>query len=163
MAMIRKAQVADAPLVGACHYHCWQETYLGLINDDYLDRMNEESNRQRYMTMYEQFQPNWYVVEDEGEIIGFFDVSQPREAFGRYEVQSLYLRKKYQGQGIGRQMFEKICYLCQKNDFYLWCLDTNPTCDFYRHMGGEIVTTKEAMIGTQKIQEICFHFNPTVG
>lgn len=72
MLRIRKARREDARSIGACHYHCWQETYSGLISDEYLEAMNEAQNMERFEGLYLQTGRYQYVVLDGSQIVGFF-------------------------------------------------------------------------------------------
>lgn len=71
MLRIRKARREDARSIGACHYHCWQETYSGLISDEYLEAMNEAQNMERFEGLYLQTGRYQYVVLDGSQIVGF--------------------------------------------------------------------------------------------
>ena len=154
---IRKACLADMPEIGSCHYHCWQETYRGLIDDDFLDRMSEAVNRDRFAAYVDRVEMMYVVIEGEA-IVGFFDVSPAREDFAPYEIQGLYLRKAFQGRGYGRKMMEKVFDLCQGKPFYLWCLATNPTTGYYTHFNGQMIAQKESPIGSHMYQEVCYLF-----
>lgn len=98
-----------------------------------------------------------YVLEENGTIIGFFDISNPREQYAPFEVCGLYLRKAYQGKGYGKAVMQFIKNKIHQS-FYLWCLSTNPTCGFYKHMGGKEIASKEEMIGERQETEVCFLF-----
>lgn len=156
---IRKAAISDASKIGSCHYHCWQETYRGLIADSYLDSMDESKNMERFEKMYPIVGQYQYVVESENQIIGFFDITKARENYAPFEVQGLYVRKVYHGQGYGRKIIEYIKEKCKGEHFYLWCLKSNPTCGFYEHMGGQVITQKKVSVGGREEGELCYLFN----
>lgn len=155
--LIRKAKVDDMTFIGSCHYHCWQETYRGLISDMYLDRLDEQQNILRFQKLWELIGDFQYIVEEEGIPIGFFDISNARDNYASFEVQGLYIRKQYHGKGYGRKIIEYIANYVN-GSFYLWCLSTNPTCSFYEHIGGKIVADKDVMIGGRLENETCFYF-----
>lgn len=94
---IRQAQLVDARYIGSCHYYCWQETYRGLISDTYLDQMQEEKNQARFEEILTRVGHDQYVVEEGNEVIGFFDISSPRETYAPFEVGGFYLRQAYHG------------------------------------------------------------------
>lgn len=128
MLRIRKARREDARSIGACHYHCWQETYSGLISDEYLEAMNEAQNMERFEGLYLQTGRYQYVVLDGSQIVGFFDISPAREEYAPYEVQGLYLRKSYHGHGYGRTIMDHIkkrmrcspiLFVVSQHQFYL--------------------------------------------
>lgn len=156
---IRKAENGDARAVGACHYHCWQETYPGLISEEFLNSMNETKNMDRFEELFSKIGQYMYVVLDGLRIVGFFDVSPARDKHAPYEIQGLYLRKAYHGCGTGRAIMNYIRAICGAERFYLWCLSTNPTCDFYIRMGGKEIARKQAVIGGQEYEETGFLFS----
>lgn len=159
MMLIRKAEIQDARYIGSCHYHCWQETYRGLIGDGYLNAMDESKNKDRFERLFSRIGQYQYVVLEQGRVIGFFDISPGREHFAPYEIQGLYLRKAYHGRGYGRAILKFIKAACGAAPFYLWCLSTNPTCGYYMHMGGKEIARKSALIGDHEYEEICFLFS----
>lgn len=157
--IIRKAKEEDARKIGICHYDCWQETYRGLIVDEYLDKMNKDENMDRFEHLFESIGKYQYVVEEDKEIIGFFDISPARDKYANIEVRGLYLRKAYQKKGYGREIF---CFIREKvrnESFYLWCLKDNPTCGFYLYMGGKLIDYKEVIIGGFNEIEVCYLFS----
>lgn len=155
---VRKARLEDARGQGSCHYYCWQETYRGLISDEFLDHMSEEKNMARFEGFYHLVIGYQYVLEDNGKIVGFFDVSKSREDYAPFEVQGLYLRKAYQGKGYGKKMMEYIFSIVNGEHFYLWCLATNPTCGYYEHFGAKKVDTRIVAIGKEMYEEVCYLF-----
>lgn len=143
---------------GSCHYQCWQETYRGLIDDNYLDRLDEIKNQKRFEKIFEMLGQYQYVVEVDGQVVVFFDISFSRETYTAFEVQSLYLRKAYHGKGYGRQIIAFFREYCGNDHFYLWCLQNNPSTVFYFHMGGKIIDARTIYIKNQKLDEVCYLF-----
>ncbi len=156
--IIRRAELADAREMGSCHYHCWQETYRGLIADSYLDALDEQKNMERFESMYQLIGEYQYVLEYDGRIVGLFDMSKAREKYASIEVQGLYLRKAYHGQGFGRAIMDFIKSECNGLHFYLWCLGNNPTCGYYEHMGGVVVDKRMINVGGYEVEEVCYLF-----
>ncbi|MBQ7920711.1 MAG: GNAT family N-acetyltransferase [Lachnospiraceae bacterium] len=157
-AVIRKAKPSDVKEMGSCHYHCWQETYRGLIADSYLDALDEQKNMDRFEKMYQLTGGYQYVLEYENRIIGLFDMSKAREDYAPMEIQGLYLRKSFHGQGLGQRIMTFIKSECNHSSFYLWCLRNNPTCGYYEHMGGVIVDKRMINIGGREEEEVCYLF-----
>jgi len=155
--LIRRAVKEDMQFIGSCHYHCWQETYRGLISDDYLNRLNEQNNIKRFEGYWNLIGGNQYIVEENNTPIGFFDISKARDHYAPFEVQGLYIRKAYHRKGYGRKIIEYIRNSIN-GPFYLWCLSTNLTCSFYEHMGGKMIDEKQVTIGGRLEAEICFYF-----
>ncbi len=157
--VIRRAKFSDAREMGSCHYHCWQETYRGLIVDSYLDALDEQKNMERFEKMYQLIGEYQYVLEYGNRIIGLFDMSKARDDYAPIEVQGLYLRKSFQGKGLGRRIMTFIKAECNNSNFYLWCLRNNPTCGYYEYMGGKVVDKRIISIGGCEEEEICYLFD----
>ena len=154
---IRKATKEDAGFIGSCHYYCWQETYRGLINDDYLNQLDVQKNIEHFVNIWNIIGDYQYIIEENSNPIGFFDISKAREDYAEYEVQGLYIRKAYHKKGYGRQIIEFITDTI-KQPFYLWCLTSNPSCHFYEHIGASKIATKNVTIGGRLENESCYLF-----
>ena len=153
MAIIRTARASDAKALGQTHHAAWQETYRGMISDDYLDWLSPALSEKIFT---HRAPANIFVAQEAEEIVGFAVVGHGGEADmppRSGELCGLYVRKQYQGQGLGRELFlkaeERLRSLGYKRMF-LWVLDRNlPAQRFYEHMdmrpdGG----CKHAVLGT---------------
>jgi ribosomal protein S18 acetylase RimI-like enzyme len=136
--IIRNAVDKDAADLGYVHYCSWIQTYTGLINQAYLNRLSIAKSIAMYQKTACQ---NHIVLEVEGEIVGFVAINKTRDLdlndYG--EIQALYLLKKYQGLGYGKKLLEAgLTELKNRgfNDISLWVLDTNTKAiSFYQKQG----------------------------
>ena len=145
---IRESTFEDASGVARVHIKSWQETYRGFMPDDYLKNLEaNEGERRRAFWQNKLSNPeirktNWVAEKDE-QILGFVSVGKSRDEnpLTDGEIYAIYLLKAYQGQGIGRTLFEKGILLLKDlgmNSASLWVAKGNATEGFYKHLGGRL-------------------------
>ena len=140
---LRKASVADAPIIAATRRIVWEETYRGIYPDAMLDDYELEVQRQKEAARIVQPEYHCYLFMDEDACAGYFSFGPPN--YGPYKdfslcLNSLYIREGYKGMGLGRRAFRILhTYAVQQGirKFYCGCNIHNPKAQsFYRHMGG---------------------------
>jgi len=146
--IIRLARQEDAPEIADVHIMSWQETYRGLISDDYLSQlpMTIQNRTKTWAKLIAEKKPGqeyWVVEGKRHRIVGFAATTPARdEKFsGAGELSSIYLLKHYQRQGIGYALLIKaLRHLksCNFTSSYCWVLKDNPTIDFYLKTGGRL-------------------------
>lgn len=138
----------------------WDETYRGIVDDDFIDNMNNNIE-ERVIRQTENFYESGtysYLLIDDNEIIGYVSVGKSRDEDYPLsgELFSLYLLKKYHGKGYGKMLFDfglnKLKEFGYK-DFIIGCLDKNKTNDFYKHMGGYLYKQVDKNIGNKAYKE----------
>ncbi len=143
----------------------WNDTYRGIVDDSFLDNM-KNTTEERIKRGKEKFNENikdTFLLEDNGKIIGYTSAEKSRDEDypNSGEVSSLYLRKKYQGKGLGKELYNyslnKLKELGFK-DYIIGCLDKNPTNEFYKHMGGKYYKSKMIKIGDKEYKENYYYF-----
>ena len=89
------------------HYHAWQQTYTGLIDQSYLDGMSVELS-QKYALRSLQNGYTMFVAKDGERVIGFASYGPYRgdDLADAGEVIAIYLLKEYYDRGIGRALME---------------------------------------------------------
>lgn len=93
-----------------------------------------------------------YVLEEEGEIIGFYVVVQ-KAYLG--EVEYFYVKPKYMGKGYGTVMWEHMIDLCESLGILEVELVTSPQAkDFYTKMGASVVSEVLSQINSRKIPKL---------
>ena len=169
---LRSATPADASAIASVHLRSWQTAYRGIFPDAFLDGMMDAlaTRTERWRTGLEHPIPadsRTYLLEiPGGGVAGFVACGSAREAHAGYpgELYTIYLLAEHRGQGLGRVLFTacraylaSLGYQC----FYLWVVDRNPTCGFYRALGGTVIPelTKQATIGGTAVTEIAFGWN----
>lgn len=131
------------------HYKSWQETYTGLIDDEFLNsRTLQKCEEQAF-----RWRDNLIVAKDGDKVIGF-------SGYGAYrddtlsdcgEVNSIYVLKEYQGQKVGYGLMnEALKRLSDYPQIALWVLKGNDKAiRFYERYGYSFDgAEKEIMLGT---------------
>lgn len=156
---IRKAQPADAVGIAVVRGYTWLTAYKGIMPDEVLAGRVDTipDNALRIKGLLENGRSNYAVAVCEGTVIGFVNYGQSRnDAFPGGEINALYLLKGWAGKGTGRKLFEYAVAQLKAdghNSMIINCLEGNPTVEFYKHMGGEIVGQRTDKIFGRTITE----------
>lgn len=161
---IRNAEIDDAYQINEVYVLTWKNTYKGIINDSFLNQLtnNKEDIRKREKDIKDN--PMKYsVVVINNKVVGVMTCINCRNEkykdFG--EIQSLYVLKEYQGQGIGKALIEEGKRLLKQkgyNEMIIECLKENPSCLFYKAMGGKEMEVIDSCIANQILQSAVFYF-----
>lgn len=141
----RKATPADAYEIEFVAAHSWNETYSDFMPKEYLaNRIATIKDKVSRAEKYLSETDNYYVAEKDNQVVGImqFSISQD-ERFNNYgKLNAIYLLKKYQGLGIGKELFKiavngliNLGY----NKMYLECITNNPTMGFYEYYYGNAI------------------------
>ncbi|WP_106495727.1 GNAT family N-acetyltransferase [Lentibacillus sp. Marseille-P4043] len=103
--LVRNMEREDIPHVQHVAKTSWNSTYDGIIpreiQDDFLQvAYNDDRMKKRLAGSY------LYVVDVEGEIVGFANFSPVNEE-GKAELGAIYLLPEYQGNGMGTALLKK--------------------------------------------------------
>jgi len=109
--IISKVLPEDIHEYVACGIACWQSAYKGIVPDDYLENMPNETERRIEKTtkyMNEATEHFYYCVKSENKIIGFvtFGKSWDEDKPAAGEIGAIYLLEEFWNKGYGRQMME---------------------------------------------------------
>lgn len=93
-----------------------------------------------------------YVIEEDGEIVGFYVVVQ--EAYlGILEF--FYVKPEYMGKNVGRKMWDHMVETCESLGILEIELVTSPQAkDFYLKMGAVVVQEVVSQINGRKIPKL---------
>jgi GNAT superfamily N-acetyltransferase len=149
---IRDATVEDADGIARVHVTAWQETYRGLMSDEFLDRLSVEQRAKRWKQTLSDPADVYHrviVAGNDNEIVGFANYGKNRSDDAEYrgELFAIYVLKKFQGQGIGRELVKRVAQGLLAQDIssmLVWVLAKNPYRRFYESLGG--VRLREQMI-----------------
>lgn len=93
-----------------------------------------------------------YVLENENEIIGFYNVVQ--EGYLGY-VEYFYIKPRYMGQGYGRIMWNSMVDICENLGIIEIELVTSPQAkNFYTKLGAIVVKEVNSQIDNRKIPKL---------
>lgn len=147
--LIRKKTKEDCASVAHVLTVAWNETYKGIVDDDFLNRLYETEEK-RAINSYNKFNENdnhQLVLEVDNKVVGFVDVGSTDEM--NYdncsELHAIYIISEYKGQGYGKKLFEAGIQELKKlgyDKMIIGCLNGNPSNEFYKHMGGKLIKTR---------------------
>jgi ribosomal protein S18 acetylase RimI-like enzyme len=170
---VRKAQVDDAAAVASVYVDSWRVTYKGIVADDFLDSLSYEKRTEMWrnaLTMVPAPDASAvYLAETAaGELIGFVSVGLEQDKSSEYEgeIFALYIRERWQRQGVGRLLFATaVRELRQRglDSLIVWVLAANPACAFYEAMGGRRIRHRAIEIGKQSFVEIAYVWPDIIG
>ena len=147
--LIRRKTREDCATVVHVATVAWNETYKGIVDDDYLNKLHE-TEEQRANDIYNKFDEednHQLVLEVDNNIVGFVNVGDTDDT--NYdncgELHAIYILGKYKGKGFGKKLFEAGVEELKKMGYdkmIIGCLVGNPSNDFYKHMGGKLIKTR---------------------
>lgn len=160
--MIREAQPTDATNIATVHIESWRTTYAQLLPAEFLANLSIDQRTGYWRNIISKSDnPTFvYVAENEaGQIIGFASGGPERTEHPDYngELYAIYLLKKAQGQGVGRQLVKAVAERLLQQDFtsmLVWVLADNPSRKFYEALGGQAVAEKDIIVGGNTIPEV---------
>jgi len=163
--IIREAAILDAPAMARVHVDTWRTTYPGIVPDDVLAGLSYARSEKIWADILStggdpQF--NYVAEADGGEIVGIASGGPERADTAGYdgELYGIYVLKKAQGAGIGRQLTEATARRLKERGFtsmLVWVLrDNHPARGFYEKLGGVYVTEKEITIGGATLIEVAY-------
>ena len=126
----------------AVHYQAWKEAYVGLVNQDFLDRRTMEMSLQSAQWAFDNGIAT-SIAKDGERVVGFVD-------FGG-EVYAIYVLKEYYGKGIGYALMKRAFdALSEYPQTAVWVLTGNERAiRFYKRCGFEFDgEKKEIELGT---------------
>ena len=143
--MIRSATLEDVSNTAWVQFQAYHETYTGQWPQSYLDSLTVEKLAADWRQRLEPVQPEkvYFVAEAENQIVGFASGGKMNQEDLEFssELYTLYLLKKSQGRGLGKQLFLAVTdFLILKNYLTMlcWVHSTNQQAQgFYKAMGGE--------------------------
>lgn len=153
---IRDYKMEDAEVKAYVHYKSWQETYTGLMNQEYLNKMSVK----KCVDMAKKYDnpENTLIAEMDGKIVGFACYNKCRaielENYG--ELVAIYILKEYHKKGIGKMLMDEcVNRLSKYNGIALWVLDSNKnTINFYEKYGFSFDGVKKEAVLVTPITEL---------
>lgn len=156
MLTYRDATLQDVPLIRSLADGVWQATYADILSPEQIEYMFEmmyshESLAEQMRDKHHHF----IIVMLDGVPCAYISV-EPLGG-GRYNFQKIYARSEVQGRGVGRYMIEQGIEWVRRMEkgapsgsaieVELFVNRRNRAVGFYRHMGFEIVDTRDHAIG----------------
>ncbi len=149
---------SDITELAAVHIQCWNETYRGIIPDDYLDKLSLESRIQIWTKVLGS--PGHYgeIVRHECRLFAFLSAGKAieKQGYPSEEIFALYVLKAFQRKNLGRELCTRLFATKDLQAVCAWVLRENPSCQFYERMGGKIIDARDTEIGGKIFQEVLY-------
>src|ERR1700686_5241088 len=161
--MVRPAVLDDSAAIARVHVASWRTTYQGLLPDDFLSSLSEESYSDRWRRVIGDGQSRVFVVDDEDqEIVGFASCGRERAGETGFagELYAIYILDRAQRQGHGRELVRAVAGALREMklpDMIVWVLrDNTAPRHFYERLGGVYVRAQPITIGTATLEEVSY-------
>ena len=158
--MIRKVEKADVEVLAKIAKQTFRETFAHDNTERQLQEYFDEVYDLRVLTAeLENPESSTYFITIEDEIAGYLKVNwggaqTERELGDAFEIQRFYVLQRFQGLGLGKQLFEFALELATKNSFswaWLGVWEGNLKAQaFYNRYGFEKFSQHHFMVG-QKV------------
>ncbi len=164
---IRTAEPDDALALAEIYEESWRLAYQGILPHIALERLIAKRGPGWWQWSARRGRKNLLVLDFDGQACGYANLGRNRTSSLPYggEIHELYIKPTYQGIGFGRQLFEASYHTLKTRDILglvVWALAENRSaCDFYKHMGGEIVTWDNTNFGKEELKRIAFGWPST--
>jgi len=151
MFSIRNADLNDRFLINELASQVWGNTYGHILTKDQLEYMFEmmysPESLEKQMTELGHL---YFIIYSNGTPSGYLSIEQKDE--NRYIFQKIYALPETQGTGMGRYMIEQgVAYLKTIHPIpfsvMLYVNRENKALGFYKHLGFEIIDTRDHHIG----------------
>ena len=151
MNIIIKPMESDSEIRGKAYVHwkAWQETYTGLIDQNYLDNLTLE----RCIDMAFRWRDNYLIAKKNDKVVGFVGYGTCRDDSlpGAGEVFAIYILREFYDEGIGHAlMCAALEKLSDHRKICVWVLEGNHRAiKFYERCGFQFdATKKQIKLGT---------------
>lgn len=162
---IRRRKKEDCKQIAHVVTIAWNETYRGIVNDEFLDNLlnNEVERGNKSFNEFDEKDNHQFVLEVDGKVVGFINVgiTDDKEYKNQGEIFALYIIKEYKGKGFGRKLtkagIDELKKLgCTK--MIIGCLNGNPSNEYYKHIGGKFIKTRIFKLPNQNLVENVYYY-----
>ena len=141
----------------------WKQSYKGIVNDDFLNLINTEEEIQKIIDSVRKNLKKGFILYVDGKPVGMCCIGSSRQ--DKYkdigELQAIYLLDEVKNKGFGKILYNKAVEELKKMGYksmVIGCLKENPSNEFYKHMGGELVDNIMYNSTNQQLEENIYHF-----
>ncbi len=147
----------------------WLETYPDIVDNEFLQDI--DTNREKYIARQQKKylenkseKEKKFLLLVNNEPVGMTScgISNDPKYPNTGEIYSIYLLNKVKGLGYGKILFINNVNELIKMGFtkmVIGCLKPNPSNNFYKHMGGELINTYLRKTGNKKLEENVYYFS----
>ncbi|WP_280771928.1 GNAT family N-acetyltransferase [Salipaludibacillus daqingensis] len=165
--IIRQAKLDDWKGIAHVHVDCLHSAYSETLPSNTLEKftyIDREKRWQKDLQKSINGGTMTYVAEDQNnEIVGFALGGTMRDARLRIkytgEIYGLYVHPDYQGQGLGKKLFESVAEHLASVHFSsmaLWTFGNLDSCSFFKHLAGQQVYEKKTTVGGKELVEYAY-------
>lgn len=160
------ANETDAYGIAYVSAYSWMETYSELLPKSYLeDRINNINSSVEKTRSFIRNHPNYLVALVDDKIVGIceYEKSSDNKRLDYGRIGALYVLKKYQGYGIGKELFKRAVnglINMGYNKIYLECMSGNNTINFYTKYDGivqEVIDFPISNVGNVKADIVIYN------
>lgn len=164
--IIRNIEEKDIPRVVDIQIDGWKTAYKGIIDDSILNSMDRDKKIEKRNKDYKD--NGFIVAESDKEVVGFCRYIDSNKFTQDIldidcELLALYVKPELKYNGIGTKLFQFVMDEFKsknKTKMILWCLkDNEPSKEFYKKMGGEIIKERVIEIEKQNYWEVGLVYN----
>lgn len=141
--MIRYLTKEDIPIYQHLITIVWQETYPGIVNQQFLDNLSttEQQRIELNNMTYDESIKDTLVLELDNQLVGFIRYGKSEDELypNTGEIFALYLLDIYKGKGYGKQLVQsaiKELINLGYTNMIIGCISKNPSNEFYKYLGG---------------------------
>ena len=160
---IRLATSADAENIAQIHSDSWNFTYSNNVSSDVIEKYTSRFQAM-WCKMLENNTDSHYVIEREGNIVGFLTLTPSRDddLNESCEIVALYLSPEHIGKGFGRQAMDWAKEEVQRRGYgkiSLWVLEKNLRARRFYEKSGFVSDGKTKPSGLGDTIEIRYVMN----
>lgn len=166
---IRKAESSDLLKIARVHVDCWRTTYKGIVPNEILDRMSYEKSAEKWSGFFSgaaEGAARIFLLDHKSDTVGFCAGGQIRKSSKRTEgyfgeIKAVYILDGHQRKGYGTEFVRTIEEIFIKYGIFsyiIWVLKESSSKEFYKKLGGKLLTTKTYKIGEKKLKGLCFGY-----
>lgn len=160
---IRTALVADVTAIAMVIANAWQRDFVDLIATKHHEFFTEQWFEKRTLADIKHPDTVTWLVEVNSRIVGYSCV---RHHTDTGELVGLYLHPQYQGQGLGKHLFQHACaelIKANKKTMIVWTFNGANNNHFYRHMLPLDIRYREITIQATQYAGIGFVYSLDAG
>jgi ribosomal protein S18 acetylase RimI-like enzyme len=161
---ISPAGPADAVALARIHVETWRETYAGILPDAYLQRMSSGLHEHRWRQRLASTREATLAAEGRGGLVGYVSAEQSRSvrAISEAEITTLYVLRRAQGLGLGRELFTaaaRVMAARGASSLVLWVLRDNVNArGFYERLGGRRDDVGNEYVGGAVVASVLYRW-----
>ena len=163
--LITPAGPADALALAAVHVRAWRETYPGMLPQAYLERLSAEVHAVRWMPRLLRGDEITLAAEGRDGLIGYASgdtVTRRGPAAADAEITTLYVLRRAQGEGVGRQLLTGLARTLAARgagSLVIWVLrDNRKARGFYEAMGGVLAGERLERVGGWTVPSVGYRW-----